>query len=189
MEKCPGKWRRRPSGGNGQLVRRQCVLRMALGDGTTRERVPLTYRLPTNEEWNAAVGAARFPWGDIWPPPSSGLGNYWDETAATTFGPDIINIKPIPGYEDGFATTSPVKSFPPNRFGLYDLGSNVQEWCREKSDNGKVRRRGASWKDSTEDAVSSLNQQLFSPPEQRSVFIGFRCVLERPTEAANNRTK
>jgi serine/threonine protein kinase len=161
-----------------------------LSEMESREKgYPLTYRLPTNEEWNAAVGAARFPWGDIWPPPSSGLGNYWDETAATTFGPDIINIKPIPGYEDGFATTSPVKSFPPNRFGLYDLGSNVQEWCREKSDNGKVRRRGASWKDSTEDAVSSLNQQLFSPPEQRSVFIGFRCVLERPTEAANKGTK
>jgi serine/threonine protein kinase len=157
-----------------------------LSEMESREKgYSLTYRLPTNEEWNAAVGSARFPWGDVWPPPSSGLGNYWDRTAATTFGPEITNIKPIPGYEDGFATTSPVKSFPPNRFGLYDLGSNVQEWCREKIDDGKVRRRGASWKDSTEDAVSSLNQELFSPPEQRSVFIGFRSVLERPTEAAN----
>jgi serine/threonine protein kinase len=145
----------------------------------------LIYRLPTNEEWNAAIGPARFPWGDVWPPPSSRLGNYWDRTAATTFGPEVANIEPIPGYDDGFATTSPVKSFPANRFGLYDLGSNVQEWCREKIENGKVRRRGASWKDSTEDAVSSLNQELFSAPEQRSVFIGFRCVLEKPTGSAS----
>jgi serine/threonine protein kinase len=157
-----------------------------LSEMESREKgYSLIYRLPTNEEWNAAVGSARFPWGDVWPPPSSRLGNYWDGTAATTFGPEVVNIEPIPGYDDGFATTSPVKSFPANRFGLYDLGSNVQEWCREKIENGKVRRRGASWKDSTEDAISSLNQELFSPPEQRSVFIGFRCVLEKPTESAN----
>jgi serine/threonine protein kinase len=135
-----------------------------------------TYRLPTKEEWSAAAGPNVFPWGDDWPPPARS-GNYADRTAEAKFGADVVPS--IPGYDDGFATTSPVKSFAANRFGLFDLGSNVQEWCGGKTDEGKVSRKGASWKDSAKDTLSTANSQL-SPPDQRSVFIGFRCVLERP---------
>jgi formylglycine-generating enzyme required for sulfatase activity len=87
------------------------------------------YRLPTEAEWAWVArvtidGQLKFPWGDLFPPTGK-AGNFADHSASLFLG------RVIPGYDDGFAASAPVGSFPPNAAGFYDLGGNVSEWIHD----------------------------------------------------------
>jgi formylglycine-generating enzyme required for sulfatase activity len=92
--------------------------------------VPDGYRLPTEAEWEWAIryqarsNALTFPWGDRLPPRKDS-GNYADKSAKELV-PSVL-----PGYDDGFASTSPVGSFAANVLGIYDGGGNVAEWVQD----------------------------------------------------------
>ena len=134
------------------------------------------YRLPHDWEWSVAVGLHEpragtpkdkdgkitnmYPWGTQWPPPR-GAGNF----------------SPRQGV-DSYPYTSPVGSFAENRFGLYDLGGNVWQWCEDFYDgnSGMPVLRGASWFNDTPLRLLSSNRN-FDVPVSRLGFNGFRLVL------------
>jgi formylglycine-generating enzyme required for sulfatase activity len=77
--------------------------------------------LPTEAEWERAarggLEGAEFAWGDELAPGGKHLAN--------TFQGDFPHANSL---EDGFEWTAPVRSFPPNGFGLYEVAGNVWEW-------------------------------------------------------------
>ncbi|MBL9131590.1 MAG: SUMF1/EgtB/PvdO family nonheme iron enzyme, partial [Verrucomicrobiaceae bacterium] len=155
------------------------------------------YRLPTDHEWSCAVGIGDgedtkalptvrggrfvrvFAWGIQWPPPK-GAGNLGDETLKRVTGQEPI----IAGYDDGFATTAPVMSFPANALGIHDLAGNAWEWCPDWFDSlqRNAVRRGSSFNNGNPDANRAYVAACVrnpKQPEERSEDSGFRIVAEK----------
>ena len=155
------------------------------------------YRLPTDDEWSAAVGLGKYPWGSAWPPPKD-AGNYGDKTFSKSL-PGEGWSGPLADYDDGAARTAPVASYAANRLGIFDLGGNVWQWCedeykasmndpdvlkeipaleKEKASDGTALRvlRGASWYNGDPLKLRSSSRER-NHPVGRSDNRGFRCVL------------
>ena len=149
------------------------------------------YRLPTEAEREKAARGGlvgqRFPWGNTI---SESQANYIGDTTDYSYdlGPDGYNaIGNIGGRNPG---TSPVGSFAPNGYGLYDMAGNVFEWCWDwygtpygqpttTNPTGPVTgvfrtERGGVWLGTPNIARCAF--RAYTSPNSNPYFTGFRCV-------------
>ena len=144
------------------------------------------YRLPSEAEFERAARGGHEGLKYFW-------GNEFDASAANASGE---------GGADKWTYTSPVGSFPPNPYGLYDIHGNVWQWVEDcyhvsyAAMPAAVRDTGMPWSNACDDAgqrvlrggswiddprVLRAADRGGSPPDIRYSYVGFRVArtLER----------
>ena len=142
------------------------------------------YRLPSESEWEYAARAntkSRYLWGD----------DEKDVCTHANFADARYSARFSNGYaagcDDGYIYTSPVGSFPPNGFGLYDMAGDVSQWLEDCSGGGIPLDDGSPYLGGACDArlvhggnwvspAFTLRPALSHPALTtfRTAFIGFR---------------
>lgn len=150
------------------------------------------YRLPTEAEFEYALRAGRadaHPWGPG--SPSRVVGNLTGAGDRSPTRREWANA--VPDYKDGYWGPAPVRKYPRNAFGLYDMVGNVSEWVQDCWHDSYRRApgdgsawvnpgcgervvRGASWASSPDQARSAW--RLGVGADTTSARVGFRVVRD-----------
>ena len=123
-------------------------------------------RLPTEAEWRfvarGGLDGKKFPWGD-----------------------DIDVARDYANYagtdrKDNWDKASPVGSFEPNGYGLFDMVGNVHEWSQDWYGSDKKNKVlcGGHWFDTLYSL--RVGYRYGSNPTIEDLARGFRCVVDVP---------
>ncbi|MFN7933122.1 MAG: formylglycine-generating enzyme family protein [Bryobacteraceae bacterium] len=161
-------------GGFPEAIANHPVVNVSWNDATAyaqwlAKKTGKPYRLPTEEEWEAAarvgLNGKPYPWGDSIDRNKAWYGQKWN----------------------GLDTIKPADFGAPNPFGLHGMAGNVWQWTADwyvPTFNGRPVTeemhlyrviRGGSW--ANDEDFLKVNYRNFHPPDFKDFFVGFRLAM------------